>query len=80
VRRIEHADDAAVHEHGCRTTPVGDETFDGNRVQRVVGRKRGSVAIGGVDHQDGSRRSREPVGCYQADISSTVDHRQDPAR
>jgi hypothetical protein len=80
VRPIEHTDDAAVLEHGRRTTPAGDETFHGNRVKRVVGRERGSIAIGGVGHKESARRARDPVGRYQADISSTVDHRQHAAR
>jgi len=30
MRQVEHPDDAAVLEHGSRSTTVGDQAFDSN--------------------------------------------------
>ena len=80
VRRIENTHDAAVLEHHRRATPPGGKTLQGDRVQRVAGSECRRVAIGGVGHHDGAGSAREPVGCYQADVPGTVDHRQHAAR
>ena len=54
VRRVEHADNASVLEHGRGTTPMGDETFHSDRIHGVFGGQRRSVAVGRIVYEQGT--------------------------
>ena len=80
MRQVEHPDDAAVLEHGSRSTTVGDQAFDSNGVKGVFRGQRRSVAVGGIGYEQGAGRPVQPVVRYESDISPALDHWQHPAR